>query len=161
MLLHVTALPDATCGAIGVTPAVATSVPNDRTRSAWPGGVKSGPEPSVGPGVPNQVVPIGAWGGLGTRCGALPRPPPSWPTMTSEVGICCPAPVPKLRLLVRLIVSVVPAVTRITGGAQVAENPAWYCATVPKVVQVTPPSVVVAPGAALNVGAVVPLVPAA
>jgi hypothetical protein len=38
--------------------------------------------------------------------------------MTSEVGICWPAPAPKVRPLARLIVNVVPAVARMRGGCQ-------------------------------------------
>src|SRR5882672_648319 len=80
------------------TPLVAppgTSVANERTRSGWRGGVKTAsPAPaSVPPNVPGQVVPCGACVGLGVvrrlagSLGFVPRPPPSWPTITSEVWI--------------------------------------------------------------------------
>jgi hypothetical protein len=63
------------------------------------------------------------WSGLAVVVRALPRPPPSWPTITIDVGIVFPADVND-RLFVRLIVRLVnpglaTAGTVITTGDQV------------------------------------------
>jgi len=53
----------------------------------------------------------------------VPKPPPSWPSMTSEVGILLGAPVvAKVRLLIRVIVNGWPLGTVIKGGCQVAPS---------------------------------------
>src|SRR5437879_6288053 len=71
----------------------ATSVPNDCTREPCGGGVNAGlPPPTVF--AIGQVTPCCAWAGLGVQvpppvaqvAPTVPRPPPSWPTITSEVG---------------------------------------------------------------------------
>ena len=72
--------------------------------------------------------------GLGVVVGAPPSPPPTWPTIVSEVGILLAPPAPKDRLFVRLILRFCPVGTVITTGdhplaaglslAQVAVEPA-------------------------------------
>src|SRR5262245_8408475 len=62
---------------------------------------------SMPPSDPGHVVPCNACEGLAIRAGASPRPPPSWPSMTIEVGT--------FRLLTSVIVNC-PAGTRISGG---------------------------------------------
>src|SRR4029077_8100955 len=88
-----------------VTPA-ATWVANDCTRSCWGGGLNTAPllSPAMG-----HVAPCWRCCGLGTFVAVFPRPPPSWPTITSEVGMLF-APAANVRLFVRLIV-------RLPGGA--------------------------------------------
>ena len=55
------------------------------------------------------------WSGLSVEVAPVPRPPPIWPTMTSEVGTPL---VPNERLLVRLIVRTWPVGTVMTTGDQ-------------------------------------------
>ncbi len=98
----------------------ATSVENDCTRAACAGGVNT-----TGGGVPAPATPLAGvtvdhvvavcvgCTGLGVVLAVVPRPPPTWPTMVSEVGT-----VPG-RLLVRLIVRG-PGGTVITTGDQPA-----------------------------------------
>jgi hypothetical protein len=51
----------------------------------------------------------------------VPRPPPNWPTITSEVGtVFVPVPAGKDRLFVRLIVRAWPVATVITTGDHAA-----------------------------------------
>jgi hypothetical protein len=57
------------------------------------------------------------WSGLGVEVAVVPRPPPNWPTITSEVGKLF---APNKRLLVRLIVRACPVGTVITTGDHVA-----------------------------------------
>src|SRR6516164_3975345 len=117
-LVHVSALPEATWGATSVAPAAATSVLNDCTRCPWVGG--KAPETFAAHGTPggvegsaiNQVAHPWAlvWSGLCVvvRCALRPRPPPTCPRMTMEVGIVFGAVVVgKDRLFVRLIVKLV------------------------------------------------------
>jgi hypothetical protein len=62
-----------------------------------------------------------AWLGLGVELAVVPRPPPNWPTITSDVGtVLVPVPVAKLKLFVRLICSACPVGTVITTGDQLA-----------------------------------------
>src|SRR5581483_2163280 len=103
----------------GVVAPAATSVANDCTRGPCGGGTNDPGAPAVG-----QVTVRFEWDGLGTLDG-FPRPPPTCPTIVSEVGIALvPVPAAKDRLLVRLIVSVAPVVatdgTVMTIGAQPA-----------------------------------------
>src|SRR5690242_16386163 len=86
--------------AVAVVPA-ATSVARDCTRSCCAGGVNVGSllSPEAG-----HVGPCGGCTGLGVVERWLPRPPPSWPTMTIEVGILFdPVPTANCRLFFRLI----------------------------------------------------------
>src|ERR1700752_3656532 len=103
----------------------ATSVASDRARASCGGGVKPGADPTVDHvtlsvtspawlGLASQVVPPAGQAAL-----AVPRPPPIWPTIVSDVGMRFAAggvtPVGvggwKYRLFVRLIVSEVPVET--------------------------------------------------
>ena len=95
--------------ATGATPLPGTSVPNDITRAFCAGGENVAPEAAT-PG-PGQVVSVcGACALLAIVVG-VPRPPPSCPRITIEVGTGS--------ALVRLIVSVSPATTTMVGpGAQ-------------------------------------------
>ena len=88
-----------------------------------PGGVNVAPveSPTIG-----QVAPCTGWIGLGVvvrRVGS-PRPPPSWPTITIDVGTVFVAPVGvvKARSFVRFTVSDAPSTgsngTVITTGDQ-------------------------------------------
>src|ERR1035441_8614023 len=90
---------------------VATSVPNDCTRGPWGGGTKTAPVFTVG-----HVTPRFSWVGLATYCAPVPNPPPTWPTITSEVGTVLPPA--NVRLLVRLTVRFWPKGTVITTGDQ-------------------------------------------
>ena len=68
---------------------------------------------AVGAPEAGQVTPFGSCAGLGVVVGAAPRPPPSWPTITRDVGnelLAGVPPVANVSLLVRLIVRLVPAV---------------------------------------------------
>jgi hypothetical protein len=58
-----------------------------------------------------------AWLGLGVDVAVVPRPPPNWPTITSDVGTLF---APNERLFVRLIVRADPVGTVITTGDQPA-----------------------------------------
>src|SRR5215831_5855557 len=100
-----------------VAPA-ATSVANDWTRSGCPGGQFSPAaaasaalvvvQSTVEGAAAGHVGPCAPCVGLVVLVGARPRPPPSWPTITSEVGtVFVPLPVGKDRLFVRLIVRLV------------------------------------------------------
>src|SRR6267378_6127751 len=114
-----------------VAPA-ATSVENDCTRGPCAGGVPApvsgapGASPAMGQVTGCALV----WSGLGVQVAPLvavaamlqlaltaPRPPPNWPTITSEVGTLF---APNERLLVRLIVRACPVGTVITTGDQPA-----------------------------------------
>src|SRR5580693_5103805 len=99
-----------------------TSVPNDCTRGPCTGGV-----PGVGAGfiTMGQVTLACAceWSGLGVvvRWAKTPRPPPTCPTIISDVGTVFAVVAPvgvKERLFVRLIVSACPVGTVITTGDQ-------------------------------------------
>src|SRR5580704_5186963 len=95
----------------------ATSVENDWTRVPCAGAVPPGP-PAIG-----QVVAPCAfvWSGLAALVAVVPRPPPNWPTITSEVGtVFVPVPAGKDRLFVRLMMRAWPVGTVITTGDQVA-----------------------------------------
>jgi hypothetical protein len=59
------------------------------------------------------------WSGLGEDVAVVPRPPPNWPTIVSEVGTLFPFA--NDRLFVRLICRVCPVETVMTGGTQLAE----------------------------------------
>src|ERR1700694_5816523 len=81
----------------------APSVASERTRSGWAGGAKTVSPGFVVPSVPGQVVPCAGCAGLGAVVLSLPRPPPSWPSTTSEVGTLFAAPlVENVRRFVRL-----------------------------------------------------------
>src|SRR5450631_66342 len=99
---------------VAVAPAK-TSVENDCTRGPCTGGL------NVAPGVfaiGHVGVSVGCSGaGVVVRCFTSPRPPPSCPTITSEVGTEF---APKERLFVRLIVRSCPVGTVITTGDQPA-----------------------------------------
>src|SRR5215831_13144790 len=81
------------CSPLPVPP-LATSVPNDCTRGPCGGGLKVAPVVSFAIG---HVVPCGACVGLGAVFPA-PAPPPTTPTILSDVGTGAG------RLLARLIV---------------------------------------------------------
>ena len=85
------------------------------------GGVNDAPLPV--PAIGHVVAVCVGCVGLAVLVAVVPRPPPSWPTMTSEVGT-----VPG-RLLVRLIVSG-PGGTVITTGDQFAPAPEFAAAQV-------------------------------
>src|ERR1700741_2419693 len=96
------------CPAAGVTP---TSVANDCTRGPCGGGAKPGAPPTVAQVTVSVTRPL--WLGLSVvvLCVTSPRPPPTCPTIVSDVGtvFAVAAPVGKNeRLLVRLIVRLVP-----------------------------------------------------
>src|SRR6266576_219287 len=109
-------------GAVQVSVAVppaATSVENDCTRLPCAGGV---PTPVSGaPGASPAMGQVSGWAlawlGLAVKLPAVPRPPPNWPTITSDVGTLF---APNERLLVRLIVRTCPVGTVITTGDQPA-----------------------------------------
>src|ERR1035441_9826071 len=87
-------------GAVHVSRVVflaATSVANDCTRLPCGGGFPVAPVPAMGH-VVAACAPL--WSGLGVDVAPVPRPPPNWPTMTSEVGRLL---LPNVRLLVRLM----------------------------------------------------------
>src|SRR6266566_6701827 len=96
-----------------VVPA-ATSVEKDCTRVPCVGGV------FAGPGLATGHVTCWAleWSGLAVEVAVVPRPPPNWPTITSEVGT--ELPFKNERLFVRLIVRASPVGTVITTGDQPA-----------------------------------------
>ena len=99
---------------VGVTPA-ATSVENDCTRGPCAAGSFVVEASATG-----HVAPCVACGGLTVDVAVVPRPPPNWPTIVSEVGmVFVPPPATNERLFVRLICSVCPAGTVITTGDQV------------------------------------------
>src|SRR5262249_728644 len=79
----------------------ATSLANDCTRSGCGGGLfTAAPVFAMG-----QVTSSVAWFGLFTCVPPVPRPPPTWPTRTVEVGtLLVPVQAGKERLLVKLIV---------------------------------------------------------
>jgi hypothetical protein len=95
----------------------ATSVENDCTRGPCAGGV-----PLVRGSAMGHVTDCALlWSGLGVvvLCVRSPRPPPNWPTITSEVGILYGVVLPvgvNERLFVRLIVRTCPMGTVITTG---------------------------------------------
>src|ERR1700752_651284 len=102
-----------------VAPA-ATSVASDCARGNCGGGVKAAVDPTVDHVTASVATP--AWLGLGVhvvppegQAGfVVPNPPPTWPTIVSDVGTPLAVPVPagrKLRLLVKLIVRLVPVAT--------------------------------------------------
>jgi hypothetical protein len=95
----------------------ATSVENDWTRVPSVGAVPPGP-PAIG----HVVAPCAfVWSGLAALVAVVPRPPPNWPTITSEVGtVFVPVAVGKDRLFLRLIVRAWPVGTVITTGDHVA-----------------------------------------
>src|SRR6267143_3063682 len=99
-----------------------TSVENDCTRGPCAGGV---PAPVSGaPGGLPAMGQVTGWalewsgGSVVVRCVTSPRPPPNWPTITSEVGT--KLPFKNERLFVRLIVRPCPVGTVITTGDQPA-----------------------------------------
>jgi len=100
-----------------VAPA-ATSVENDWTRGPCAGGVFAAPGLAIG-----QVTCWASeWSGAAVvvLCVRSPRPPPNWPTITSEVGrVFVPVPAVKDRPFVKLIVRACPVGTVITTGDQV------------------------------------------
>src|SRR5258708_22586228 len=99
-----------------------TSVENDCTRVPWTGGVPTpvkaarGASPAIGQVSGWALV----WSGLATEVEVVPSPPPSWPTITSEVGML---PEANERRFVRLICRSCPVGTVITTGDQ-APTPA-------------------------------------
>ncbi|VWC31795.1 hypothetical protein BCO37747_06896 [Burkholderia contaminans] len=102
----------------------ATSVPNDCTRGPCAGGTNDAiGAVEVAVTVGQLVAVCVGWTGLGVVVGLSPRPPPSWPTMTSEVGTGAG------RLFVRLICSC-PAGTVTTTGDQFAPAAGFAAAQV-------------------------------
>src|ERR1700747_280682 len=105
----------------------------DCTRGPWTGGMA--PESFAVHGVPGGVLGSAInqvrhpcareWSGLGVVVRERPRPPPTCPTITREVGMLFTAPPVagvNERLLVRLIVRLAPRATEgtvITTGDQV------------------------------------------
>src|SRR5579871_4775504 len=94
----------------------ATSVAIDCKRGPWAGGVPEAPVTGVVQGWPGAWVAMNqlghpcalAWLGLGVVVGVAPRPPPTWPTITMDVGILFAVVVPagvNERLLVSAICS--------------------------------------------------------
>src|SRR5437879_4819232 len=103
-----------------VVPPAATSVENDCTRGPCGGGV-----PTPVRGAPGASPAMGhvsgwamVWSGLAVEVAVVPRPPPNWPTITSEVGTALPFK--NERLFVRLIVRACPVGTVITTGDHLA-----------------------------------------
>src|SRR5437588_1123511 len=96
-----------------VAPA-ATSVENDCTRGPCRGDVPS----AVGSAMGHVVCWALVWSGLAVEVAVVPRPPPNWPTITSEVGTALPFK--NERLFVRLIVRACPVGTVITTGDHLA-----------------------------------------
>src|SRR5262249_40366114 len=100
-------------------PGVSTSVENDWTRVPWVGGLNTAPPLAAG-----QVVPRFSCVGLAVEVAVDPKPPPSCPTITSDVGMLLNAPVALgnvtgiVRLLVRLITRSEPLGTVMTTGDQ-------------------------------------------
>src|SRR5258705_1165418 len=74
------------------------SVAKDGTRGPWSGGLLVG-----SPGTPwtGHVRDCSGWAGLAAVLAVVPKPPPSWPTITSDVGT--PAGSALVRLIVRLL----------------------------------------------------------
>src|SRR5437879_117263 len=107
--------------AVGVVAPGNTSVENDCTRVPCTGGVTPG-APAMG----HVTAPWAlAWLGLGVEVAVVPRPPPNWPTITSEVGtVFVPGAANGIgvneRLFVRLIVRACPVGTVITTGDHMA-----------------------------------------
>src|SRR6266436_8961869 len=99
---------------------IATSVENDRTRFPCTGGlptpVSAIPGPSAAMGHVSGWALV--WSGGAVNPPGVPRPPPNWPTITSEVGT--ELPFKNERLFVRLIVRACPVGTVITTGDQPA-----------------------------------------
>ena len=92
-------------------PPGATSVANDCTRGSWVVGVNEGTEGAGavdGGLVVDHVIPCAGCVGLATAVPPAPRPPPSCPTIVSEVGTP-PTELVNWRWLVSCRVSVVPA----------------------------------------------------
>ena len=127
------ALPDATWGATGVAPVAATSVLNDCTRPcAWAGG--TAPLVLLVQGAPGALEAINqvthpcalVWSGLGVVVRALPRPPPTCPTIMRDMGTVFAVVAPVgvndrlfVRLIVKLVNPVLAAGTVITTGDHV------------------------------------------
>jgi hypothetical protein len=99
------------CGVV-VVGVAGTSVANDWTRVPWDGGTNTGPVFAIG-----QVVERFSWAGLAADVAELPKPPPIWPTITTDVGMLFGA-VPNDRLFVRLMTRFCPVGTVITTGDQ-------------------------------------------
>src|SRR5260370_33431246 len=104
----------------GVVAPAATSVEKDCTRLPCTGGVFAAPGLAIGHVTCWALVWSG--GNVVVRCVRSPRPPPNWPTITSEVGIVYGVVLPvgvNERLFVRLICRICPVGTVITTGDHV------------------------------------------
>src|SRR6266550_2801919 len=121
----------------GLVAPAATSVENDCTRGPCCGGVPS----VVGSAIGHVVCWALAWFGAAVNPPGVPRPPPNWPTITSEVGTGLGRP------FVRLMVNACPAGTVITTGdhpagvVAVAAGAAGFRGRQPGPVSVTVPQV--------------------
>ena len=96
---------------------------NDCTRVPCAGGVNGN---GAGPTVDHVAFVWVGWAGLVVEVAVVPRPPPNWPTIASEVGMVFAVAAPvgvNERLFVRLIVRVCPVGTVITTGDHVDGTP--------------------------------------